>query len=83
MNPEEGYKIDEIISGVPIVDVESSFVDCMSSARLAELAAKERRILDIIALADEEEEGQEAERLQIKLMKIQKEIKKLRGGVDL
>lgn len=83
MNPEEGYKIDEIISGVPIVDVESSFVDCMSSARLAELGAKERRILDIIALADEEEEGQEAERLQIKLMKIQKEIKKLRGGVDL
>lgn len=83
MNPSEGYKIDEIISGVPIVDIESSFADCMRNARISELAAKEKRLIDVIALADEEEEGQEAERLQIKLMKIQQEIKKLKGGVDL
>ena len=83
MNPDEGYKIDEIISDVPIVDIESSFADCMRNARLAELISKEKRIIDIIALADEEEEGREAERLQIKLMKIQQEIKKLRRGVDL
>ena len=45
--------------------------------------SEENKILDIIALADEEEEGREAERLQVKLMNIQRDIKKLKGGVDL
>ena len=83
MNPAEGYKIDEIISGVPILDINNSFEDCIRNAKLARLSSEERKILDIIALADEEEEGREAERLQIKLMKIQRDIKKLKGGVDL
>lgn len=83
MNPAEGYKIDEIISGVPILDINNSFEDCIRNAKLARLSLEEKKILDIIALADEEEEGREAERLQIKLMKIQRDIKKLKGGVDL
>lgn len=83
MNPEEGYKLDEIISGVPILDIKASFDDCIRNAKLARLLSEVNKILDIIALADEEEEGREAERLQVKLMNIQRDIKKLKGGVDL
>ncbi len=83
MDPADGVKLDNIIKGVPVVDVEQTFRDCMRTSGLAELLEQEKRLLDVIAIADEEEQSQEGEKLQLKLMDVQKEIKKLRGGLGL
>lgn len=83
MDPADGLKLDNLIKSVPVVDIEQTFQDCMATSGLAELLQQEKRILDIIAIADEEEQGQEGKKLQLKLMNVQSDIKKLRGGLGL
>lgn len=83
MDPADGLKLDNIIRNVPVVDLEQTFRECMRTSGLNALLEQEKRLLDVIAIADEEEQGQEGEKLQLKLMNVQREIKNLRGGLGL
>ncbi|XVG95021.1 DNA primase [Eubacteriales bacterium KG127] len=80
MDPLDAAKLDEILNNVPVGDIETTFVDCILNWKLGVLKEKKKMILDLLSIADAEERNQEGEKLQLKLMKIQQEIEKIRGG---
>lgn len=80
MDPLDAAKLDDILRNVPVGDIESTFVDCILNWKLGILKEKKKMVLDLLSIADAEERNQEGEKLQLKLMRIQQDIEKIRGG---
>lgn len=72
LDPRDAALLDEVLLNVNIVDEEDVFRDCIKSYKLDLLHRRQKQLIDLISMADEESENVEA--MQRELIEIQKKI---------
>lgn len=81
LDPKESEKLEQSLEKIAVAgNAEEIFVDCINSWRINSLQREERKILDMLSLADEEDNSDSIRELTIKLMEIQSKIKVFGGN---
>lgn len=81
LDPKESESLEQSLEKIAVAgNAEEIFVDCINSWRINSLQREERKILDMLSLADEEDNSDSIRELTIKLMEIQSKIKVFGGN---
>lgn len=81
LDPKESEKLLSSLDKVVVAgNAEEIMGDCINSWHINNLQRQERKLLDMLSLADEEESSESVRELTIKLMEIQSKIKVFGGN---
>ena len=81
LDPKESEKLEESLDKVVVSgNTEEIMKECINSWRINNLQRQERKILDMLSLADEEDNSDTIRELTVKLMEIQSKIKVFGGN---
>lgn len=81
LEPTQVAILEDIILNVNILDEEKVFTDCVRSNLIERLQQREKQLLDLLFLAEEEDQIDKLEPIQRELIEVQKKIKLQRGEV--
>lgn len=80
LEPVESEKLNLAMDKIVVAgNGETILKECIAANHVHQLARRERKILDLLSLADEENDTDSVRELMIELMKVQKEMKKCGG----
>jgi len=81
LDPKESERLEQSLEKIAVAgNAEEIFEDCINSCRINLLQREERELLDMLSLADEEDNSDSIRELTIKLMEIQSKIKVFGGN---
>lgn len=80
LEPVESEKLNLAMDKIVVAgNGETILKECIAANHVHQLARRERKILDLLSLADEENDTDSVRELMIELMEVQKEMKKCGG----